>query len=145
MTPVPVNYLAMLVAAVAANVLGFLWYGPLFGKAWIKLMGFSDEQVKKGQAKGMAGMAPQYGMMFVGSVVMAFVLANALVFASTYTKTSGVSAGLMTGFFNWLGFVAPVSLSSVLFEGRSWKLWKLNNGYWLVSLLTMGVILAMWR
>lgn len=36
---VPVNYLAILVAAVLSMVLGFLWYGPLFGKEWTKLMG----------------------------------------------------------------------------------------------------------
>jgi hypothetical protein len=128
-------------AAIASMVLGFLWYGPIFGKMWMKMMGMKMADMKKAQAKGMT---MQYGLMFVGSLVMAYVLAHALVFASAYTKTSGISAGLMVGMWNWLGFIAPVTLTSVLWEGKSWNLWLLNNGYYLVSLLTMGAILAMW-
>lgn len=139
---VPINYLAVGGAAVASMVIGFLWYGPIFGKKWIALMGFTQEQISAAKKKGMA---KQYALMFVGSLAMAYVLAHALVFASAYLKTSGVSAGLMTGFWNWLGFVAPVTLGSVLWEGKSPKLWVLNNGYYLVSLLAMGVILALWQ
>ena len=86
-----------------------------------------------------------YLMAFVGSLVMAFVLSHALEFASDYLNTSGVSAGLQTGFWNWLGFIAPVTMGSVLWEGKSWKLWTLNNAYHLVNLLIMGVIIALWQ
>lgn len=41
-------------------------------------------------------------------------------------------------------FIAPVTLGVVLWEGKPWKLWVLNNGYQLLSLLVMGVILAIW-
>ena len=75
---------------------------------------------------------------------MAFVLSHALVFASTYLNTSGISAGLQTGFWNWLGFVVPVTVGSVLWDGKPWKLWFINAGYYLVMLLIMGVILALW-
>ena len=81
---------------------------------------------------------------FVGMLVMSWVLAHALIFASAYLQTHGVIAGLMCGFFNWLGFVAPVKLGSVLYEKKSWTLYALNNAFWLVSLLVMGVILALW-
>ena len=83
--------------------------------------------------------------MFVGSPVMAYVLANSLVFASPYLKVEGVSAGVMAGFWSWLGFIAPVTLGSVLWERKSWKLWMLNNGYQLVNICVAGVILAMWK
>ena len=139
---IPINYLAVGGAAIASMVIGFLWYGPLFGKMWMALSGITQEQIAASKKKGMT---KQYALMFVGSLVMAYVLAHALVFASAYLKTSGVSAGLMAGFWNWLGFVAPVTLGSVLWEGKSPKLWILNNGYYLVSLLLMGVILALWQ
>jgi hypothetical protein len=58
---------------------------------------------------------------------------------------SGMPAGLMCGFWNWLGFIAPVTLGTVLWEGKPWKLWALTNGYYLFSLLIMGVILAFWK
>ena len=138
---IPINYWAVLVAAASSIVLGFLWYGPFFGKTWMREVGMTDEKMKSAKEKGMTS---SYVLMTVGSLVMSYVLAHALAFASAYTLTIGVSAGLMAGFWNWLGFVAPVTMGSVLWEGRSWKLWLLNSGYYLVALLLMGVILAVW-
>ena len=140
-TAVPVNYWAVIVATIASMVMGFVWYGPLFGKAWIKEMGWTEEAMAAAKAKGMA---KQYALMALGSLVMSFVLAHAVVFASSYMQVTGLSAGLQAGFWNWLGFIVPVTLSSVLWEGKSWKLWFLNIGYYLVALLVMGSILAIW-
>lgn len=97
--------------------------------------------------KGMAdkkAMMKNYGIQFVGSLFMVFVLAHALVFAKAYLHEDGVSAGLQTGFWNWIGFVAPVTLTGVLWEGKPWKLWFLYNGYNLTFLLLSGVILSLW-
>lgn len=140
MSPVPINYLAVVAAAAANMVIGMLWYGPLSGKQWKSLMGFTDESMKSmtmTPAKAMVGGA-------IAALVMAFVLAHALVFAAAYLKTGGVKAGLEVGFWNWLGFAVPLTLGAVLWEGRSWRLWFLNAGYWLVALLAMGIILALW-
>lgn len=141
-TLVPINFLAVLVAAISSMVLGFLWYGPIFGKTWMALSGVTQEKIVAGKSKGM-GKA--YVMAFFGSLVMSYVLAHALVFASAYLQASGVSAGLMAAFWNWLGFIAPVTLGTVLWDGKPWKLWFLNNAYWLFSLLIMGVILSSWK
>lgn len=139
---VPINYFAVLVAAIASMAIGFAWYGPLFGKTWMKLSGITQEKIDASKQKGMTML---YGIAALGSLVMAYVLAHALVFASAYFKISGVQAGLMVGFWNWLGFIAPVTLGAVLWEGKSPKFWLLINGYYLISLLVMGVILAVWR
>lgn len=99
----------------------------------------------KGGMKGKSDeMVKLYGITFVSSLLMAFVLSHALVFAGAYLGSSGVSAGIQTGFWNWLGFVAPVTVGSVLWEGKPWKLWVLNNSYYLVSLCAMGILLALW-
>lgn len=138
---VPINYLAVLAAAIANMALGFLWYGLLFNKPWVTLMGWTPEETETAKAKGKRS----YALAALGSLVMAYVLAHSLVFATAYLHAEGVSAGLTAGFWNWLGFVAPVTLGIVLWEGKPWKLWLLNTSYWLVSLLIMGVILALWR
>ncbi len=140
---VPVNYLAIFAATILSVVLGSLWYGPLFGKTWTKLMGWSKSEMDKGAADKNA-MMKSYGIQFVGSLIMMFVLAHALVFAKFYLHEDGISAGLSTGFWNWLGFIMPVSLTSVLWEGKPWKLWLINNGYNLVLLLAAGVLLSLW-
>lgn len=138
---VPVNYVGVLLAALATMVLGFLWYGPLFGKQWIAMMGWSKADIEKAKAKGMS---KEYTIMTLGALVMAYVLSHSLTFASTYTQTTGSAAGFMVGFWTWLGFVVPVTLGTVLWEGKPWKLWVLNAGYYLVALVLMGIILAAW-
>lgn len=134
---VPVNYLAVVVAAAAQIALGFVWYGPLFGKKWAHLSGRSVDDAKKPPVSTMI-------LMTMSALVMAFVLQQALVFAAFYLQTSGISAGLMAGFWNWLGFIAPVTMGVVLWEGKSWTLWAINSGYYLVGLSLMGTILALW-
>jgi hypothetical protein len=137
---VPVNYLAILACGIVAMIVGFLWYGPIFGKSWARMMGINMDQKPPQSA-----MIKSYGIMFIGSLLMAFVLSHALIFASTYLHESGVSAGLQTGFWNWLGFIAPVTIGAVLWEKKPWTLWFITSGYYLVLLLIMGVILALWH
>ncbi len=104
-------------------------------------MGINPASMSEGQKPSMA---MNYGIMAVGSLIMSFVLAHSLVFASSYLHETGISAGLQTGFWNWIGFIAPVTMGSVLWEGKPWKLWMINAGYYLVGLLLIGVLLALW-
>lgn len=142
-----INLVAVFASALAAIVLGSLWYGPVFGKPWMALMGYPEADMKKAKTDPIAKkkMVRSYGLMAVGAFVMAFVMAYAVEFASAYTKTYGISAGLMSGFWNWLGFVAPVHMGAQLWEGKPWKLFAINAGYHFVSLTIMGLILACWK
>ncbi|MDO8648788.1 MAG: DUF1761 domain-containing protein [Candidatus Peregrinibacteria bacterium] len=141
MPEIPLNIPAILASTVASMVIGFVWYGPLFGKQWMKMMKIDHASMEKAKKEGMGKL---YALAALGSLLMSFVLAHSLVFASTYLDVYGVQAGLQAGFWNWLGFIAPVTLGGVLWEGKPWKLWILNNGHYLVSMLIMGVILAVW-
>ena len=138
---VPINYLAVLAAGVSNMILGYLWYGPLFGKQWIAWSGLSQQSLDAAKTKGMA---KSYILMFVGALVMAYVLSHVIVFGSAYTQTTGISAGISSAVWSWLGFIAPVTLGSVLWDGKPWKLWILNNGYNLAALVVMGIILSLW-
>ena len=132
---VHVNYLAVLVAAVASYVIATVWYALLFPGLWKRLTGITE----------MKPTVAHVALVFVGALVMSFVLLHSIVFGNAYVGTSGVHGGLMGGFFSWLGFVAPVTMMGVLYEKRPWKLWLLDNGFWLISLLVMGAILSVWR
>ncbi|MCI0533583.1 DUF1761 domain-containing protein [bacterium] len=140
---IDINYAAVLVSAIAAIIVGFIWYGPLFGKPWADMMGLrfnSPEEKKAMQKKAI----PSYIASFIGAIIMAYVLSHSLTFASAYLNSEGVSAGLMAGFWNWLGFVAPITIGIVFWDNKPWKLWFINAGYWLVILLVMGAILGAW-
>jgi hypothetical protein len=132
---VPVNYLAVVVAAAVNYVIGALWYGVIFKNAWQKLSGVSEMKVTV--------LSVILGI--VGALLTSYVLQHALFFANEYLKTSGVGGGLMVGFFNWIGFIAPVTIGVVTYEKKPFALWVLNNAYWLISLLVMGIILSVWQ
>ncbi|MEK7201885.1 MAG: DUF1761 domain-containing protein [Patescibacteria group bacterium] len=136
---ITINYLAVVVSAIAAMVVGYLWYGPLFGRQWRHLMGVTKESMSQ------KFMTQTYTIMFISVLVMAGVLAHNLVFGSAFLNLSGVTAGIQVGFWNWLGFVVPVSLGTVLWERKPWKLWFINAGYYLVVMVKMGIILALWQ
>ena len=136
MTP-DISLISVLVAAIAQLVIGSIWFGPLLGKTWAALAGVKPEAMKP-QPAALAAM-------IASALVMAYVLAHILVFASAYTKAAGIPAGLAAGFWCWLGFAAPITLGPVIYEGKPIRLWLITGGYYLVSLLAMGAILALWR
>ena len=135
---VPINYFAVLTSVVAMMAVGFVWYGPLFGKQWMALTGFSPDRMSASEAK------KSYMLTALGSLLMAYVLAHSIIFAGVYLNMTGFMAGIDGAFWSWIGFVAPVTLGTVIWDRKPWKLWILNNGYWLVGMLVMGVILGMW-
>ena len=135
---VEVNYVAVLVAAIASFVIGALWYSPmLFGKMWMKLSGVADKNMKKAKEKGMN---KNFAFQFLGSLIMAYVLAHFI----QYTQSSTIAEGMQAGFWIWLGFIATVMLGMVLWEGKPWKLYFVKAGHELVALAVMGAILAVW-
>lgn len=139
---IPVNYLAVLVAGVASMAVGFIWYGPLlFAKPWMKLMGHTTETMKKAQSE----MGKSYGISFVLSLIMAYVLTHVMALSGNFYNYSSVMTGLTSAFWMWVGFVMPVQATDVLFGSKKGKLFAINTGYQLVSLLAMGVVLGLMK
>jgi hypothetical protein len=132
---VHLNFLSVLVAALANYIIATVWYAAIFGKLWKKLTGISE--MKPSPVKMI--------IVFIGSLVISFVLFHFIAFENAYFDISGIAGGLLAGFHSWLGFIAPVTLTNVMYEKRPWKLWLLDNSFWLISLLVMGVILSVWR
>src|SRR5438552_17772915 len=134
MREIPINLFAILSAAAAKVLIGAIWYSPaLFIRSWLELSGVTEEEMKARMGKAIA-------VDVVGSIIMAFVLVHAVRYAGATTAAQGMAVG----FFNWLGFIAVVTIGSVTYGRRPFKLFLLNNGYLLISLLVMGAMLAIW-
>ncbi len=131
-----INYLAVLVASVASFVIGWLWYGPLFGKMWIELRG-KDPASMQGMAMPVGNMAVE----FVAALVVAYVLARFTVLLNVTSWTTALHLAVWI----WLGFQATLLLGPVLWEKMSLKLYCLNAGRWLVTLIVMSLILGLWH
>lgn len=136
------NYVAVLLAAVGAMVVGFVYYSPyVLGKPWMKLMGLTSESMKAAQKE----MMKTYGVSFVLALVTAYVLYHIMALSLAFFNYSPVMTGFTSGFWVWLGFVMPVQATEVLFSKKPVKLFGINTGYQLVSLLVMGVVIGLVR
>lgn len=140
---IKVNILAILVAVVVNFILGFIWYTPLFGKAWGKEMGY-DPAMKPEISVMLKGMS----FMLIGNLLFAWVLAHNIAawqFVAGIKEMGLFSNVLMTAVFTWLGFYLPGELGATVWEKHSWKLFGINTGYHLVSLLVVAFILTIWH
>jgi hypothetical protein len=131
-----VNWLAVLVAALSTFVIGGLWYSPaVFGNAWMKENGFTEESMKG------ANMTKIFGLAFVLGVVAAINLAMFLGPDPAMNATWGAFYGFLAGF----GWVATFIGTHYLFERKSFKLFLINAGCSIVSLTVMGAIIGAWK
>ncbi len=131
-----VNFLAILVAAIAHMVLGFLWYGPLFSKPWMAARGMKAEDMQNQSFNPVGYLVP-----FVGALVSAYVL-SLFITATGQTMAGG---GLLVGLLAGLGLLVPAYAATYLFSGKSMTLYLIDVGYSVVSLAIMGLILGAWR
>jgi len=133
-----INIWAVVVSTIIYFGLGMLWYSPkLFGKSWMALQNFTEEKMAAMKSKGMA--KPMiFGL--IGAFITSFILAYVI----SISGAAVIGEGLWIGFLAWLGFVATVALGSVLWEGKPFKLYMINMGYHLVSLLIMSLVLTVW-
>ncbi len=126
-----VNYLAVVIAAVASFLLGGLWYSPaLFGKAWQREAGLTDEQLKSGN------MARIFGLSLVLSLLAAWV------FALFLGPRPPVALGFGAGFSAGLCWVTASFGINYLFERKSFKLFLINGGYHTLQFTIIGLVLA---
>ena len=135
---VEVSFLPILIATLISMAIGMYWYSPsLFGRLWIRLSEIKISKINKEKKKGMA---LTYIIAFAAALITSYVIANFI----KYTTAEGFAEGARGGFWLWLGIVAPTTLGVVLWEGKPFKLWLLNNSYNLLSLIVIGGILAVW-
>jgi len=138
-----INILAVLVAVVANFILGSIWYMPLFGKVWGKEMGY-DPNMKPDKKVMMKGMA----FMVIGNFLFAWVLAWTMAgwqFIPGANEMGPLVNALNSAIFLWLGFYVPGNLTNTVWKKKSWKLFGINAGYQLASLLVVAFILSYWK
>ena len=132
-----VNYLAVLVAAIAVFVLGWLWYSPfLFYKPLMRARGLDPAAAAAG---GMP--AGKLVIEFLRCFVLAYVIAH-------FVALLGVSNWFIAAHFGillWIGFPVVLLVGSILWENVPAKVAAIHAGDWLVKLLVIPIILSMWH
>src|SRR3989344_3228852 len=132
------NYIAVLVAGVASMVIGSIWYGPLFGKPFMRAMGMDSLSPERKEAEKKK-MVKFYLVQFIASLVMFFTVSWLI---SELGKMT-LAGGLEIGFCVWLGIVVPVQLGNAIWGGKMSLFW-ISAGNMLVTLLAAGAIIGAW-
>lgn len=162
-----INFLAVLVAALVPMIIGYIWYNPkVFGTAWMKASGMTEEKIKTGN------MAVIFGVSFLLSFMLSFFLQSmvihqmhfgSMLFGTTFqdpnteigamfktimdqygTAYRTFKHGAFHGFLGGIFVATPIMAINSLFEIKGFKYIAINCGYWIVSLMLMGGILSGW-
>ncbi len=126
------NILAIVVVSVISMLLGMIWYGPLFGKAWMKIVKLKKKDAKSGPLSMI--------LAFVMSLLMFTILSYFIdIFAIT-----AIPQGIALAAMMWLGFMVPKDMSPVLWQKKSFRLFLINASYGFVTVAIAGAVLAIW-
>ncbi len=130
-----VNIWGVLIAAVVSILLGMLWYGPLFGKKWMSLVGMTPEIMAS--AKNAAYKS------YIISALINFLMAYVIGIFIKNMFVPDLRSAFLVGFLAWLGFVATTMATQFLYSVKkdSWTLYAINVSYQLVSILLASIIL----
>ncbi len=135
-----INLIAVGVCAVLAMVIGSIWYGPLFGKTWMRIVGATDldiEARKKMQKASTWLYISQLGLAVFQVWVLAYYIQG-------WTSASGV----VNAIWIWAAFVMPIIFGTAMWNNDSmkikWSRFFVQSGYQLVCFVMFGLILGAW-
>jgi hypothetical protein len=129
-----INWLSVLVSAIAAFAVGGLWYSPvLFGKAWQTLIKVTNEELKN------ASMVMIFGTTFILNIIGAAVLD--MFIGPMATIGFGLLAGLIISVI-WIGSSLAINY---LYARKPFKLFLIDAGYYVTFYAIMGIILGVWK
>jgi Protein of unknown function (DUF1761) len=136
MSNIRLNWVAILVAAIASFLFEALWYS-VFLNEWIAGIGRTREWLMS------SGMSPalQYGVAILSAVIAAAVLSICIQASGEHSAQRGILVGAIV----WLGFVATTWATEYIFEVRTLQIYAINAGFWLLDLVLMGAIVGAWK
>ena len=132
-----INWLAVLVAALAYFFLGAIWYSFLFRNAWIKAAGvnMNDPNAKTGVA----------GIMIASFITIIVTSLGLALFISRIAGPGGWMTGLKVGLTAGVCFCAMAIANSYLYEKRPMALHLINSLYNIVGCVIAGIIISVWK
>ena len=126
------NWLAVIVAALAYFVIGFAWYSDfLFGKQYRAATGQDED-------------ASPDPVAIVVNLVAWFVAALALGLIAKAIGADTWDDGLVLGLVAGIGFVLTAVVSDILYTKRPASLLWILGAYNVIGFAVMGIILGVW-
>lgn len=127
------NWLAVLAAAAAIYAIGFLIYGLVFSGLWLKLTGYTKEQLQ-----------PHSWKMFL-SPVMPILTAIGLAILFKLARVDNIAVGVVLAFQIWFFLVLPARMYNFVYSPEKIGHLVLDGLHLLLGMLVAGAIIAGWR
>lgn len=129
----PINWFSVIISGIIPLALGAVWYHPkLFGNAWMKGIGMTEEKMKS------ANMPLTYGLAFVMALILTMFLIDFNNGIGQEGEFDTFGHGAWHGVFVSIFTALPILVTKKLFEQTSWKNLLINWGYWVVAMAIMG-------
>lgn len=132
---VPVNYLAVLLAAIVYFVIGAIWYSPyIFGDRWMK------------HEESIPNEPPQHYLLhrigsYLGEFIISLIIAYVLTLFIQISQAEEIVEGVSVALWAWIGFIATTHFSAVLWGRKTVKSFFIHAGFMLVGLIAMGAVI----
>ena len=140
-----INWFAVLGAAFASLIIGFVWYlPPVFGQLWANLVkSYGIPYASDPDADPLAPANPLLPLLIwlVGFLVNATVLAIVI----EELNLTRVGEAVLVATLGWLAFGATLSSWPAAFARWPWGIWLINNGCFLVTQIVMAIIITLWQ
>ncbi len=141
MEAIEVNYWAIGAGAVFSMVLGAIWYGPIFGKKWMEIIGVDPSNLEN-RKKMQKSAGPLYFVQFILTLFQVLVLAHLI------ADTQRVG-GLERSLWIWAAFIIPTLAGAVMWTNQSgklkWSRFLIQGGYQLILFIVFGLLLQFWK
>jgi hypothetical protein len=130
------NYLAITLAAVACFLFEAAWYS-FFLQAWLDGIGRTSAWLMT------CGVNP--ALQYATALLSAAVIAGAISCVTQLTGPQTALRGMRVAALLWLGCVLTTWGTEYVFEVRTYKLFAINTGFWLIGMVIMGAIVGAWK
>jgi len=127
------NYLAILVAAIVAFIIGAIYYSAL-SKPWMKAAKIDP-----------SGSKPPMLWLLVNSFVMELILAFVTAGMIGHLGSGEVTLanGIISGLFIWAGFIFTTLSINQRYQGFGWDLTLIDGGHWLLVMIGIGATIGL--
>jgi len=124
------EYVEVLIAALAAFMLGFLWYSALFGKIWQAETGITAEQAQ-------SGMGITHGTSFLMMLIIAYFTHF---FWGNHMHGGTIGHGVFHSVMTAVMYAVPLMIINYLYQKKSLKLMLIDGGYAIAFFAVIGAV-----
>ena len=132
-------FLLSLIGAVVAQILGWIWHGPIFGKKWGMAVGMTEMEPNHRMKKMIAPLIINFVVNYIMAFAVFLILAN--------FGVSSIAQALITAAVLFVGFVVPLQTQGTIWNGRSsksqWTTFLIAAGFQLIN-LAVWALLFIW-